>query len=89
MRGLKITAMARRFFCRPASVLDFGQGRAYGCPVEITFSNKAGTEFYKQVQDAIAEGDTEPFFDFSKMPADWDVPPEQPKGLIDVSRQTA
>ena len=48
--------------------------------VEITFSNKAGGEFYKQVQDAIAAGDTEPFFDFSHMPADWEVPPEQPKG---------
>ena len=48
--------------------------------VEITFSNRAGGEFYKQVQDAIATGDTEPFFDFSHMPADWEVPPERPKG---------
>ena len=47
--------------------------------VEITFSNKAGGEFYKQVQDAIDEGDTEPFFDFSHMPDDWEVPPESAK----------
>ena len=48
--------------------------------VEITFSNKAGGEFYKQVQNAIDDGDTEPFFDFSHMPAKWEVPAEQPKG---------
>jgi len=51
--------------------------------VEITFSNKAGGEFYKQVQNAIDEGDEEPFFDFSHMPADWQVPPEKPKGRDD------
>ena len=44
--------------------------------VEITFSDKAGGEFYKQVQDAIDEGDEQPFFDFSHMPADWKVPEE-------------
>ena len=47
--------------------------------VQITFSNKAGGEFYRQVQDAIAEGDMEPFFDFRHMPKDWEVPLEQPK----------
>jgi hypothetical protein len=51
--------------------------------VEITFSNKAGGEFYKQVQQAIEEGDEQPFFDFSHMPADWGVPAEQPKGNAD------
>ena len=47
--------------------------------VEITFSDKAGGEFYKQVQDAIDDGDVEPFFDFSQMPADWEVPAESTK----------
>lgn len=42
--------------------------------VEITFSNKAGGEFYKQVQDAITEGDEDPFFDFRFMPENWQVP---------------
>ena len=51
--------------------------------VEITFSNRAGGEFYKQVQQAIEEGDEQPFFDFSHMPADWEVPAEQPKGKAD------
>jgi len=51
--------------------------------VEITFSNKAGGEFYKQVQNAIDEDDQQPFFDFSHMAKDWEVPAEQPKGSAD------
>jgi len=51
--------------------------------VEITFSNKAGGEFYKQVQNAIDEGDEQPFFDFSHMVENWEVPAEQPKGQAD------
>ena len=47
--------------------------------VEITFSDLAGGEFYKQVQDAIDDGDEEPFFDFTKMPGDWQVPAEHVK----------
>ncbi len=47
--------------------------------VQITFSNKAGGEFYRQVQEAISEGDTQPFFDFKHMPKNWSVPAEQPK----------
>ena len=47
--------------------------------VEITFSKRAGGEFYKQVQDAIKADDREPFFDFARMPANWNVPAEQPK----------
>lgn len=47
--------------------------------VEITFSNKAGGEFYKQVQDAITEGDEEAFFNFDMMPVDWQVPVEVTK----------
>ena len=51
--------------------------------VEITFSNKAGGEFYKQVQNAIDEGDEQPFFDFSHMVENWELPAEQPKGTVD------
>lgn len=51
--------------------------------VEITFSDRAGGEFYKQVQDAIDQGDMQPFFDFDSMPADWQVPREQPKRSAD------
>jgi len=53
--------------------------------VEITFSNRAGGEFYKQVQDAIDDGDTQPFFDFNHMPEDWEVPAEQSKGAADAT----
>ena len=49
--------------------------------VEITFSDKAGGTFYKQVQDAIDDGDEEPFFDFKLMPSNWQVPTEASKGL--------
>ena len=51
--------------------------------MEITFSNKAGGEFYKQVQNAIDEGDEQPFFDFAHMPGDWEAPAEKPKGKAD------
>ncbi len=47
--------------------------------VAITFSKKAGGEFYRQVQNAIDKGDTQPFFDFSHMPDNWQVPDEQPR----------
>lgn len=47
--------------------------------MEITFSEMAGEGFYAQVQKAIEENDTTPFFDFQKMPTDWNVPPVQEK----------
>lgn len=50
-----------------------------GSQVEITFSQEAGGEFYRQVQNAIDQGDMDPFFDFSRMPDDWKVPAERPK----------
>ncbi|HEV7633320.1 MAG TPA: hypothetical protein VGO41_10060 [Steroidobacteraceae bacterium] len=52
---------------------------AKGRDVTITFSERAGGEFYKQVQDAIDEGDREPFFDFRRMPPNWKVPQEAPR----------
>lgn len=42
--------------------------------LEITFSEMAGEGFYDQVQKAIESDDNTPFFDFKKMPADWQVP---------------
>jgi len=47
--------------------------------VAITFAAETGQGFYDQVQDAIDSGDTEPFFDFAKMPADWQVPTPTPR----------
>jgi len=51
--------------------------------VEITFSEQAGGEFYKQVQNAIDDGDEDPFFDFSHMPKNWKVPAEQTKKTVE------
>ena len=45
-----------------------------GADVAITFAEETGRGFYDQIEDAVAAGDEEPFFDFSKMPADWQVP---------------
>ena len=46
--------------------------------VAITFAEETGKGFYDQVADAVDDGDTAPFFDFSKMPAEWEVPEPTP-----------
>ncbi len=47
--------------------------------VAITFAEETGKGFYDQVQDAIDSGDEQPFFNFSRMPEDWEVPAATPK----------
>ena len=47
--------------------------------VAITFAAETGRGFYDQVEDAIEAGDEAPFFDFTKMPADWNVPEAAPR----------
>ena len=47
--------------------------------VAITFAAETGRGFYDQVEDAIEAGDEAPFFDFTKMPADWHVPAPTPR----------
>jgi len=49
-----------------------------GDDVNITFAEETGKGFYDQVADAVEAGDLEPFFDFSKMPAGWEVPEAAP-----------
>jgi hypothetical protein len=46
--------------------------------VNITFAEETGRGFYDQVATAVEAGDEAPFFDFSKMPTDWQVPEPQP-----------
>ncbi|MEM9565159.1 MAG: hypothetical protein AAGA93_21225 [Actinomycetota bacterium] len=46
--------------------------------VSITFAEETGKGFYDQVADAVEAGDDAPFFDFSRMPDDWEVPEAQP-----------
>lgn len=48
--------------------------------VAITFAEETGKGFYDQIEDAVAAGDEAPFFDFSRMPADWQVPVPTPRG---------
>lgn len=46
--------------------------------ISITFAQETGKGFYDQVAEAVQQGDLEPFFDFTKMPADWVVPEPTP-----------
>jgi len=49
--------------------------------VAITFAEETGKGFYDQIEDAVADGDEAPFFDFTRMPSDWEVPAAVPKGI--------
>ena len=49
--------------------------------VAITFAEETGKGFYDQIEDAVAAGDEAPFFDFTRMPEDWQVPAAEPKGV--------
>lgn len=49
-----------------------------GEDVHITFAEETGVGFYDQVAHAVEDGDTAPFFDFSKMPEGWSVPEPRP-----------
>ena len=46
--------------------------------VAITFAEETGKGFYDQIEDAVEAGDEAPFFDFSAMPEDWEVPEAEP-----------
>jgi hypothetical protein len=48
--------------------------------VAITFAEETGKGFYDQIEEAVAAGDEAPFFDFDRMPEDWQVPAAMPKG---------
>ena len=47
--------------------------------VAITFAAETGKGFYDQIEDAVADGDEAPFFDFDAMPEGWAVPEAQPR----------
>ncbi len=47
--------------------------------VAITFAEETGKGFYDQIEDAVEAGDTTPFFDFSQMPENWEVPEPTPR----------
>jgi hypothetical protein len=47
--------------------------------VAITFAEETGKGFYDQIEDAVSAADEAPFFDFSRMPPDWQVPAPTPR----------
>jgi hypothetical protein len=60
-----------------------------GDDVAITFAEETGKGFYDQIEDAVAAEDEAPFFDFTRMPADWQVPaptPLAPQEMAAASR---
>ena len=61
-------------YCQRPSIGDSDE------EVAITFAEETGKGFYDQIEDSLAAGDEAPFFDFTKMPADWQVPEPEPKG---------
>ena len=61
-------------YCQRPTVDDLGDAA-----VAITFAEETGKGFYDQVEDAIESGDEAPFFDFRRMPADWQVPEPKPR----------
>jgi len=46
--------------------------------IAITFAEETGRGFYDQIEDAVAAGDDAPFFEFDRMPTDWEVPHPTP-----------
>jgi len=46
--------------------------------VAITFAEETGKGFYDQIENAVADHDEAPFFDFSRMPEEWQVPTPAP-----------
>jgi hypothetical protein len=63
-----------------ASFPEYVQRPTPGADVAITFAEETGRGFYDQIEDAVDANDTDPFFTFDKMPADWEVPVAHPKG---------
>jgi hypothetical protein len=61
-----------------AEYVERPRTQSAGDAVRITFSAQAGRGFYDQIERAIAAGDREPLIDFSKKPADWQVPEPAP-----------
>jgi len=41
---------------------------------EVSFSAEAGTNLYRQAQDAMDKNERQPLMDFSKMPPNWEPP---------------
>ena len=78
--------MLKQVFCRGYSQLSPAENqfaeyvqrpKSVQEELEITFSQKAGKGFYRQIEEAMADGTTTTFTNFMGMPEDWTVPEEQ------------
>lgn len=54
--------------------------------LEVTFSQKAGKGFYRQIEEAMAQGQPTIFTTFSKMPDDWQPPAVEDPGLLNQGK---
>lgn len=77
----------KQVFCRGYSQLNPAQNqfaeyvqrpRSVAEELEITFSQKAGKGFFRQIEEAMASENPPTFTDFSAMPAEWQAPNAQP-----------
>jgi hypothetical protein len=80
--------MLKQVFCRGYSQLRPAENqfaeyvqrpRSIQEELEVTFSQKAGKGFYRQIEEAMAKETKTTFTDFSGMPSEWQVPASEPK----------
>jgi hypothetical protein len=79
--------MLKQVFCRGYSQLSPAENqfaeyvqrpRSIQEELEVTFSQKAGKGFYRQIEEAMAEGNNTTFTNFSVMPSNWETPASEP-----------
>lgn len=79
--------MLKQVFCRGYSQLSPAENqfaeyvqrpRNIQEELEVTFSQKAGKGFYRQIEEAMAQGNKATFTDFSAMPCNWQTPTMEP-----------
>ncbi|HEY9672581.1 MAG TPA: hypothetical protein V6D11_14135 [Waterburya sp.] len=80
--------MLKQVFCRGYSQLSPAENqfaeyvqrpRSIQEELEVTFSQKAGKGFYRQIEEAMAQGTKTRFTDFSEMPSGWQIPASEPR----------
>lgn len=79
--------MLKQVFCKGYSQLSAAENqfaeyvqrpRSIKEELEVTFSQKAGKGFYRQIEEAMAKGNKTTFTDFSAMPYNWQTPAIEP-----------
>lgn len=79
--------MLKQVFCRGYSQLSPAENqfaeyvqrpRSIQEELEVTFSQKAGKGFYRQIEEAMAQRNDTTFTNFSVMPSNWQTPVAEP-----------